>query len=50
METIQAVVESKEIQVTAEQKSDQATAEIVRSLSAIELSAVGGGTSAIAFF
>ena len=47
METIQAVVESKEI--VAEIQSEQAAAELVRSLSAVELSAVGGGMGALIF-
>jgi hypothetical protein len=50
METIQALVESKETQSLAEQQSDQALAEIVRSLSAIEMSSVGGGNWTNVYF
>lgn len=50
METMQAVVESKETQVVVDQQSEQALAEVVRSLSAVELSAVGGGSGTALFF
>jgi uncharacterized protein (UPF0261 family) len=50
METIQAVVESKETHATVEQMSERAAAEVLRNLSAIELSAVGGGSGTALFF